>query len=72
MVICDDKDPPWLNTRIKNLISYKKYFINIFSWRQKHKIEEFKLLQNKVVNLTNDLRDRYYTRTSNKLPPCIP
>ena len=72
MVICDDKDPPWLNTRIKNLISDKKYFINIFSWRQKQKIEEFKLLQNKVVNLTSDLRDRYYTRTSHKLPPCIP
>ena len=29
--------------------------------------EEFKLLQNKIVNLTNNSRDRYYTRISNKL-----
>ena len=26
-----------------------------------------KLLQNNIVNLMNDSRDRYYTRTSNKL-----
>ena len=29
--------------------------------------EEFKLLQNKIVNLTNDSRDRYYIRIFNKL-----
>ena len=29
--------------------------------------EEFKLLQNKIVDLTNDSRDRCYTRISNKL-----
>ena len=29
--------------------------------------EEFKLLQKKIVNLTNNSRDRYYTRISNKL-----
>ena len=26
-VICDDRDPPWINTRIKNLINDKKYFV---------------------------------------------
>ena len=30
-VICDGRHPPWINTRIKNLINIKKYFIkNIF------------------------------------------
>ena len=28
-VICDDRDPPWINTRIKNLINDKKYLIKI-------------------------------------------
>ena len=68
-LICDDRDPPWINTRIKNLINdkkilYKKY---LRSGKNTKVFEEFKLLQNKSVNLTNDSRDRYYTRISNKL-----
>ena len=68
-LICDDRDPPWINTRIKNLINdkkilYKKY---LRSGKNTKVFEEFKLLQNKIVNLTNDSRDRYYTRISNKL-----
>ena len=34
------------------------------------KSEEFKLLQNKIVNLTNDSRDKYSTRMSNKFNDC--
>ena len=31
VMMCDDRDPPWINTRIKNLINDKKYLIkNIF------------------------------------------
>ena len=62
-VICDDRDPPWINNRIKSLINDKTITLKISSQRQKQKrFEEFnKLLQNKIVNLTNDSRDRYYT-----------
>ena len=68
-VICDERDRPWINTRIKTLINdkkilYKKY---LRSGKNTKVFEEFKLLQNKIVNLTNDSRDRYYTRISNKL-----
>ena len=68
-VTCDERDRPWINTRIKNLINdkkilYKKY---LRSGKNTKVFEEFKLLQNKIVNLTNDSRDRYYTRISNKL-----
>ena len=67
-VICDVRSPPWINTWIKNLINdkkilYKKY---LCSGKNTKKFEEFKLLQNKIVNLRNGSRDRYYTRISNK------
>ena len=54
---------------IKNLINDKKilYKKHLRSGKNTKVFEEFKLLQNKIVNLTNDLRDRYYTRISNKL-----
>ena len=65
--MCDDRDPPWINTRIKNLTIktlYKKY---LRGSKNTKIFEEFKLLQNKIVSLTNDSRDWYYTRISNKL-----
>ena len=68
--ICDDRDPPWKNTRIKNLINDKKkklYKKNFRRGKNTKQFEEFQLLQNKIVDLTNDSRDRYYTRISNKL-----
>ena len=34
---------------------------------QGYELVNYKLLQNKIVNLTNDSRDRYYIRMSNKL-----
>ena len=54
---------------IKNLINDKKilYKKHLRSGKNAKVFEEFKLLQNKIVNLTNDSRDRYYTRISNKL-----
>ena len=68
-VICDDRGPTWINTRIKKLIKgkkilYKKYLL---SGKNTKVFEEFKLLQNKIINLTNDSRDRYYTRICNTL-----
>ena len=49
-VIYDDRDPPWINTRIKNLINDK----NILRSGKSTKVfKEFKLLPNKVVHLTN-------------------
>ena len=66
-LICDDRGPPWINTWIKNRINdkkilYKKY---LCSGKNTKVFEEFKLLQNKIVNLTNDSWGTYYTRISN-------
>ena len=68
-VICDDRDPPWINTRIKNLINDKKILHKKYlrSGKNTKVLEEFKPLQNKIANLANDSRDMYYTRISNKL-----
>ena len=68
-VICDDRDPPWINTRIKNLINDKKILHKKYlrSGKNTKVFEEFKPLQNKIANLANDSRDIYYTRISNKL-----
>ena len=68
-VICDDRDPPWINARIKYLINDKNIHYKKYLRREKYTkvIEEFKLLQKKIVNLTNDSRDRFYSRKSNKL-----
>ena len=30
IIICDDRDPPWINGRIKNLILYKANFYKTF------------------------------------------
>ena len=67
--ICDDRDPHWINNQIKNLINdkkilYKKY---LRSGKNTKLFKEFKLLQNKIVNLANDSRDRYFIRIYNKL-----
>ena len=68
-VMCDARDPHWINALIKNLIDDKKIFYKKYlrSGKNTKVFEEFKLPQNKIVNLTNDSRDRYYTRISNKL-----
>ena len=61
--------PPWINTRIKNLINYKKMLYDKYfrSGKNKNVFEEFKPLQNMIVNLKNHSKDLYITRISNKL-----
>ena len=56
-----------MNSRTKSLINDKKYFIKKYlrSGKNTKVFEEFKLLHNKIGNLTNDSGDRYYTRISN-------
>ena len=66
-VKCDERDPSWINAPIKNLINDKNIHYKKYLRRDKYTKEEFKLLQKKIVNLTNDSRDRIYSRKSNKL-----
>ena len=69
VVICDNRDPPWINARTRNVISNSKILCKKYLCSNKNTkvFEEFKLPQNKIVNLMINSRDRYYTRISNKL-----
>ena len=66
-IICDDRDPPWINTRMENLINDKKCLMknNLRSGKYKNVLEKFKLFQNKIVDLTNDSRDRISSKLNN-------
>ena len=59
---CDDKDPPWINKDIKELIhdknqahnSYRQNINNTFSFYQ------FEFLQSKLYSLVENLKLNYY------------
>ena len=55
-VISDDRDPAWINIRIKNLINDKKMFYKKYlgSGKNTKVFKEFKLLENKIANSSND------------------
>ena len=68
-ITCDDRDPPWINKDIKELIhdknqaykSYRQNKSNIFSAHQ------FELLQSKLNSLIEKSKSNYYARLSKKL-----
>ena len=68
-ITCDDKDPPWINKNIKELIhdknqaykSYRQNKNNIFF------VHQFELLQSKLNSLIEKSKPNYYTRLSKKL-----
>ena len=69
LIVCDGKDPPWFNTKIKSLIhekikTYKVFRINIENNRQ---IEKTKSLQNRLKWMIDDSKHNCYSRLSNKL-----
>ena len=56
LIVCDDKDPPWFNTKTKSLIhettkTYKDLRKNIENNKQ---IEKLKSLQNRLKWMIDD------------------
>ena len=49
-IICDDRDPPWMNKEIKQLTEYKKQFYKRFIWSRKTLlyINHFKAFQDEL------------------------
>ena len=68
-ITCHDRDPPWINKGVKELIHeknqvYKSYRQNknsIFS------VHQFELLQSKLNSLIKKSQSNYYARLSKKL-----
>ena len=68
-IICDDRDPHWINKDITQLILdrnivYKPYICNDKSLRS---FNQFQLLQTKMRSLIEESKSQYYTRVSHKL-----
>ena len=67
-IICDDRDPPWINNRIKKLICeqnslYKDYRKN----NDTQIFEKLTLLQKKLHLAIEESKDTYYSNLSTKL-----
>ena len=68
-ITCNDRDPPWINKDIKQLIldrnhTYKSYIQND---KLLQFFNEFQFLQTKLVSLIEESKNQYYTRLSAKL-----
>ena len=66
---CDDRDPPWINNKIKQLIQEinNTYRLYILSNKNPQIFEKVKYLQNQLKLLTESKTERYYLSISKKL-----
>ena len=68
-VTCDDRDPPWITSKIKGLIQ-KKNFAKKCYFQNNEDIQLFRRFQNIQKLLTATIeksKEQYYTRISTKL-----
>ena len=68
-ITCDDRDPPWINSKIKQLIQEINniHRIYILSNKNPQIFEKVNYLQNQLKRLTESNKERYYLRISKKL-----
>ena len=68
-IICDDRDPPWTNKEIKQLIEQKNEFYKRFIRSNKTLlyINQFKALQDEIGFLIEKSKNYYYSKLSQKL-----
>ena len=68
-ILCDDRDPPWINKEIKKLmleknLAFKSYF---YSNRSMFLFEKFKALQYQLNISIEESKEKYYTKLSSRL-----
>ena len=68
-IICDDRNTPWINKEIKQLIEQENQFYKRFipSYKSLLYINQFKALQEKLSFLTEKSKNSYYSKLSQKL-----
>ena len=68
-IICDDRDPPWINKDIKQLILDKNHAHKSYGRNDKSLqfFNRFKFLQTKLIFLIEESKNQYYTLLSHKL-----
>ena len=68
-IVCNDKDPPWFNNRIKTLIKEKNATYKIFRHNKDNPdlIYRLKFLQERLSTTIESSKERYYARIANRL-----
>ena len=68
-IVCNDKDPPWFNNRIKTLIKERHVANKIFRHNKDNPdlIYRLKFLQESLSTSTESSNERYYARIANRL-----
>ena len=67
-IICDDRDPPWINNRIKQLIYERNSLYKVYRISNDPQIfEKLTFLQEKLHLTIEELKDNYYSDLSTKL-----
>ena len=68
IIICDDRDPPWINNRIKKLIYERNSLYKDYRKNNDTQIfEKLTLLQKKLYLAMEESKDTYYSNLSKKL-----
>ena len=67
-ITCDDKEPPWFNKNIINLIKSKSIFYKSHTANENSadKKEAIKTLQNKLTSTIENAKNEYYSKLSMK------
>ena len=68
-ITCDDRDPPWINKNIKQLILEKNQASKSYlpSKKSLQFLNQFQFLQTKLNSLIEESKEKYYARLSKKL-----
>ena len=68
IITIDDRDPPWINKKIKYLIKNKtEYFKNFFNPNNAASIRHFQQMQESLQRNIEISKERYYSKLSAKL-----
>ena len=68
-IICNDRDPSWINEDIKQLILDKNHACKSYirSDKSLQFLNQFQFLQTKLISLIEESKNQYYIRLSHKL-----
>ena len=68
IITIDDKDPPWINNKIKSLIKHKtEYFKNCYKTKDSASIRHLEHMQDSLRRNIEISKQKYYSKLSSKL-----
>ena len=69
VTVCDDKDPPWFNGKIKSLFNEKLGTYNAYLKNSDNikLLNNLRSLQQRLPNLIDDSKQKYFIRLSQNL-----